>query len=331
MKLLNREDIWKVYSMREALADIAQAFVANYQEKTKSPLRTRINIDNRRTLLMMPCYSAEVEAASVKTIGLYPDNAANNLPTAPAMVLLMDGKTAEFRALLDGDTVTKIRTGASSGIAFQYLGIKNPQIGVLIGTGGQAYTQVLAMIAAAPSLQEIRIVNPEKQLAESFLETLVAMPQYQDSGFAGKLVLYTDSDEAALNADLIILVTSATAPVLGAKNLKPGVTISCVGSYQPHMQECGADIMNLADKIYCDDVEAALEESGDLIIPLEKGLIRKSDIIGSIGQVISGDLPARENDSEIIVYETVGIGAQDLWAANAITNRAVAVGVGSDW
>ncbi|MDO5747552.1 MAG: hypothetical protein Q4P66_07850 [Actinomycetaceae bacterium] len=330
MKLLNKTQIWDVYSMEDALVDTAEAFKAVSNDKTISPLRTRMNLDDSRTVLVMPCFSDEVDAVAVKTIGLYPGNASRGLATAPATTIVLDADTGELQAVLDGDTVTKIRTGASSGVAFRALAVAGAHIGVVVGTGGQAFTQVLAMVASVPSLEELRIVNPDEQQLERFIETLDSWKPWKEFGFEGVVRGYSSSDDAAKDADVIILVTSSTEPVLSAHNLKPGVTISCVGSYQPHMQECGADIIERADKIYCDHVESALEESGDLIIPINDGGITRDDIAGDIGHVLDGTIPGRDNDDQIIVYETVGVGAQDLWAASAIVAAAEKAGIGTD-
>ncbi|MDO5729252.1 MAG: hypothetical protein Q4P71_06480 [Actinomycetaceae bacterium] len=331
MRLLTDSDIWSVYSMSQALDDVANAFVATSANEVDLPLRTRISINDRRTLLMMPSYSSKVNAAAVKTIGLYPDNAKHNLPTAPATTILIDTETGQVRALLDGDTVTKIRTGASSGVAFRYLARPDSRIGVVVGTGGQAYTQLLAMVTALPSLEDVRIVNRNRGRAAAFVDKIQSWQPFIDSGYSGTVSIETDSDTAADGADVIILVTSSHEPVVSAQNLKPGCTISCVGSYQPHMQECGSDIVERADRIVCDQVEACLEESGDLIIPLKKGLIDESKISDEIGEIIAGKKPGRSSDDEIILYETVGVGTQDLWAAARIAEAAEKRGVGAEW
>ena len=97
------------------------------------------------------------------------------------------------------------------------------------------------------------------------------------------------------------------------------------------MQEMDPAVLPRASKIYFDSQEAVLSESGDILIPLEKGLITKDDFTGDIGNVIKGDLVGREDDDEIIVYETVGVGAQDLVTAKAIYEKAQKAGVGTHW
>lgn len=334
MRLLSATDIWRSYSMAQAIDDVAAAFTAQAAGRTQTPLRTRLNLDPERTVLAMPCYAPELEALSVKMISLYPGNEAKGLPTAPASVLLMDATTGLPAALLDGDALTRIRTGASSGLAFRLLGRAGAEVGLLVGTGGQAVTQALAMVTAAEQLRELRVVSRSAARAERLITQLRDHPWWSASGFeerGGRLVATTDTDAATADADLVALATSATSPVIRASALKPGVTVSCVGAYQPHMQECGADTMALADRVYCDDVEAALEESGDLIIPLASGELDRERIVGSIGQVAAGQLTGRRTDSEVLVYETVGVAAQDLWAAAAVTAAAQEAGAGTVW
>ena len=334
MRLLSAQDIWAAYSMEQAIDDVAAAFAAQATGRTDTPLRTRLNLDSERTVLAMPCYGADLEALSVKMIALYPGNARRGLPTAPASVLLLDAATGLTRALLDGDTVTRIRTGASSGLAFRLLGDPGAEVGTVIGSGGQALTQVLAMATAAPTLRELRVVSRSRERAEALISQVRAHPWLEATGLAergGSLVAMTDADAATADAALVTLATSARQPVIRADALAPGATVSCVGSYQPHMQECGTDTMVAADAIYCDDVEAALAESGDLIVPLGSGAISQDKIVGSIGQLVAGQVPGRHSASDLIVYETVGVAAQDLWTAQAVTSAAEAAGTGMVW
>lgn len=107
--------------------------------------------------------------------------------------------------------------------------------------------------------------------------------------------------------------------------------MSCVGSYQPHMQEMDPEILVRASKIYFDSVDAVLSEAGDILIPLESGQITRDDFTGDLGDVLLGKVQGRENDEEIIVFKTVGIGTQDLMAAKRIYDKAKQAGVGTIW
>jgi len=128
---------------------------------------------------------------------------------------------------------------------------------------------------------------------------------------------------------VVISVTPSIKPVYDAHFIKQGATICGVGAYQPQMEETPAELVAKADKIYFDSKDAVLAESGDIIIPLNKGLISNADFTGEIGQVVSGEVTGRENDNEIIFFETVGIAAQDLMAAKSIYDNAVKQNVGT--
>lgn len=331
MKLLSASDIWSLYSMDRAIDDCAAAFAAVSEQRTLTPRRTAMQLGEDRTFLVMPSASDDVGAIAVKTIGIFPNNSAHGLPTSPATVQLYDTHTSQPRAFLDGASLTQIRTGAASGVAFRYLARPDSTIGTVIGTGGQAPAQVLAMIAACPKLQTIRIVNRSLDRAREFIASLQSWDVLTRMEFSGSFEPWSNATTATTDSDLITVVTTSATPVFTAENLAPGVTISGVGSFQPHMQECGEDVIAAADRIYCDDVEAAIEESGDLIVPLDSGALDRAQIDGSIGEVITGKLAGRTSPEEIVYYKTVGVGAQDLWAAHSITQLAEDNNVGTNW
>lgn len=152
-----------------------------------------------------------------------------------------------------------------------------------------------------------------------------------DGTYVTTILPAQSSDECIEDADLIITVTPSAKPVFDASKVKAGATISCVGTYEPHKHEMDPAILPRAAKIICDSKEAALSETGDLLIPIKEGIITEEDISGSLGDVINGTLKGRENDEEIIVYETVGVAAQDLVASKVIYDKAVAAGIGTEW
>ncbi|EOS81708.1 alanine dehydrogenase [Dorea sp. 5-2] len=327
MLLLSREDIKKVFSIQDAIVADKKAFTLVADKKCDSPLRTNIQAPKYDgCFLFMPAYIEEMDTASLKTVNIFPHNIDNGLPTSPAQVLLIDGKTGIVTAVLDGTYVTQLRTGASSGVAFDLLAKKDCRIGALIGTGGQAATQLEAMVAVR-NLKEVRVYDLNYERTASF----AARMQEELKAYGTKITAVRSSDEAIDNADLLITVTPSAKPVFDGTKIKKGCTVSCVGAYQHHMQEMDPAILPRASKIYFDSQEAVLSESGDILLPLEEGIITEEDFTGNIGDVIKGTLTGRENDDEIIVYETVGVGAQDLVTAKTIYEKALAAGVGMQW
>lgn len=327
MLLLSRKDIKKVFTMKDAIETNKECFKLFSEGKSEVPLRTTIQAPNHNgVFLFMPSYVEELDAAGLKVVNIFPENVKENLPTAPAQVLLIDGKTGIVTAILDGTYVTQLRTGASSGAAFDLFAIKNAKIGALIGTGGQAATQLEAMMVAR-ELDEVRIFDLDEKRRQAFVSEM----QKELKCYNTKIVEATSSDNAIENADIIVTVTPSTKPVFDGTKVKKGATVSCVGAYQHHMQEMDPTILPRASKIYFDSEEAVLSEAGDILIPLEQGIITKDDFTGDIGDVLLGKVVGRENDEEIIVYENVGIGVLDLMTARAIYLKAVEAEVGTNW
>lgn len=327
MLLLSREDIKKVFTIKDAIEADKKAFRYVVEGKCEIPLRTNIQAPKYDgCFLFMPAYLEEMDTASLKIINIFPHNIDNGIPSSPAQVLLIDGKTGLVTAVLDGTYVTQLRTGAASGAAFDVLAKKDCRIGALIGTGGQAPTQLEAMLAAR-TLQEVRVYDMNPERTKVFAETM----QEELKDYEARIIAAASSDEAIDEADLIITVTPSSKPVFDGTKVKAGATISCVGAYQHHMQEMDPAILPRASKIYFDSREAVLSESGDILIPLEEGIITEKDFTGDLGDVLLGKVVGRENDDEIIVFETVGVAAQDLVAAKEIYEKAVKAGVGITW
>ncbi len=327
MLLLKKEDIRKVFTMKDAIEANKKAFQIVAEGKCDAPLRTNIQAPKHDgCFLFMPAYVEEMDTASVKIVNVFPDNLNKGLPSTPAQVLLIDGTTGIITAVLDGTYVTQVRTGAASGAAFDLLAVKDAKTGALIGTGGQAAAQLEAMLAAR-SLDEVRVYSLHPERAAAFAEKM----QQELSSYGARIIAVKSSDEAIDNADLVVTVTPSSKPVFDGTKIKKGATVSCVGAYQRHMQEMDPVILTRASRIYFDSKDAVLSEAGDILIPLEQGVITEDDFTGDLGNVIRGDLAGRESDDEIIVFKTVGVATQDLIAAKEIYDKALAAGVGMEW
>ncbi|MDR1774369.1 MAG: ornithine cyclodeaminase family protein [Clostridioides sp.] len=327
MLLLNKQEIKKVFSMKEAIEADKEAFRIFSENKSVVPLRTNIQSEKEEgSMLFMPGYIGELDCAGIKIVSVFPGNSKKNLPVTPATMLLMDGTNGQVISVLDGTYVTQLRTGAASGAAFDLLAKKDAKIGALIGAGGQARTQLEAMLTAR-ELEEVRVYDKFEEYAIKFVEDM----QEEMKEYSAKIVFAKTADEAIDNADLIITVTTANEPVFDGTKVKKGATLSCVGSYQYHMQELDPVVLQNASKIYFESQDAVLSESGDIIKPLEQGLIKKEDFTGELGNVVNGTLVGRENDDEIIVFKTVGISVQDIVTAQKIYDKAIQEKVGLQW
>lgn len=318
MLVLTKKDIEKCYSLKECIDAVAEAFKYFSAGKVDVPLRTQIVKKNGSdTFLCMPAFCEEKDAACVKILNMFPNNIEHGLPSINAQVLNIDANTGVVNAIIDGNYLTQLRTGAASGVALKYLARKNCTKGALIGTGAQAATQLEAMLLVR-DLAEVLVSDLNFERAQEFASKMqTKLAKYQT-----KIKAVKTGNEAVRDADIIISVTPSHKPVYDFSNVKKGATICGVGSYQPQMEETPAELVAHADKIYFDAKKAVLAEAGDIIIPLQQGLIDESHLQGEIGKVISGELVGRENDEETIFFKTVGIAAQDLMTAKAIYAKA---------
>ena len=328
MLLLTREDIKQVVTMREMIDAVGTAFSLYAGGEAESPLRVAMESKNEDgVMLAMPAYAPKLGNASVKIVSTFRNNISKGLPGSPAQVLLIDDTTGMVVALMDGTYVTQLRTGAASGIALKTFAREDAVKGALIGTGGQGATQLEAMICACKNLKQVKVFDADPERTGPFAERM----QKELKDYGVEILPAATSDEAVEDADVLITVTPSRTPVFDATKLKDGITVSCVGAFTYDMQEMDPRLLDRASKVYCDSVDAVLSESGDLLRPIDAGTFKKEDITGDIGDALLGKKPLRENDEEIIVFETVGIGIQDLIAAKLIYDKARESSVGINW
>lgn len=327
MLLLNEQDIRKVFDMNDAIDSNIEAYKIFSSGNAVVPLRQVITADEGRgNFAFMPAYSSKLGAAGIKIVNIFPGNRERGEATTIGQVLLMDDKSGEVLALMDGSFITKFRTGAASGAAFTLFARNDAKIGCLIGTGGQADCQLEAMLAAC-DLDEVRIVARDFAKTEKFTEEM--SERFKDSGT--KLIAYDDANEAVDGADVIVVVTVSTEPVFDANRVKKGAVVSGVGSYTAEMNEIDPKLFKLADKIYFDSKDACIAESADIQIPLREGLVSLEGLTGDIGEYALGEISGREADDEIIIFKNVGLGILDLVIAKLIYEKAKNRKIGYQW
>ena len=325
MLLLNKDDIRKVFSMRDAIEADKECYKAFSEGKFEVPLRAVIN-GSEGNFLFMPAYSEEMKAAGLKIVNIMPGNPARGLPASIGQVLLINGETGEVKALMDGTYITALRTAAASGAAFDLFGLSDASVGAMIGTGSQAMCQLEAMLSVR-DLKEVRVAARNFEKTKAFVQRA----KEELAAYGAEIIAVEDANKAVDGADLVILVTVSGTPVCSADFFKPGAVISAVGAYTYDMQELDPKVFDRCGKIYFDSEEAVLSESGDILRPLDEGTLSKDQFTGDIGDFILGKIPGRESADEIIVFENVGIGALDLYTAQKVYDKAVASNIGLFW
>jgi ornithine cyclodeaminase len=313
--------------MRQAVEMMKSVFAAASRGEVISPLRTPVDMpDGSGVVLFMPAFVPASDAApaatGAKIVSVFAGNRDLGLPTINAIVIVVDPATGVPLGMLEGASVTALRTGAVSGAATDLLARPDAKTLAVIGAGAQGLTQAAA-VAAVRDLETIWVVDRSEDALASFADRLSVWA----SDLTDRVRTTTDAREAVSEADVICTATTATSPVFDDAWLRPGAHINGVGAYTPMMQEIPDETI-ARSYVVVDAVEAALHEAGDLIQALERGAISRAAISAELGQVVTGAARGRESADEITFFKSVGNAIQDMIVAGSALQAAEARGIG---
>jgi ornithine cyclodeaminase/alanine dehydrogenase-like protein (mu-crystallin family) len=318
--VLSADDVCQCIDMPGAITAMIGAFSQLSAKKATVPLRVKIPIPSENAdSLFMPAYLPENGQLGLKTVSTNRNNPENGLPMIHALVQLFDAKTGIPQAVMDGEVLTAFRTGAASGIATRILSNPSSKTAAVIGAGVQGRTQLEAVCcvrdiekAYVYDLSEAQVEKYAAEMSEKLDISVIPMKEMAQIG----------------EADVICTATSSQRPLFDHAMLKEGVHINAIGAYRPNMCEIPAETVSKS-KVFVDQKEACLTEAGDLIQPMEAGLIDESHISVEIGEVILGTKTGRLKKDEITFFKSVGVAVQDLAVAGIVLEQAKKLGLGS--
>jgi len=316
MLILNEKDQSELLDMNEVIERTADALAQYSQGDTITPIRASLPFnEGENSYLVMPSVLNETKNVGLKIVSVAPNNSKLGKKTINGVVMLSDFQTGEPIALLEGSYLTKIRTGALSGVATKYLSRTEASKLCIIGTGAQA-AGLFEAIKSVRQIKEVFLYNRTRVNAETFAAHL----QDQDNNV--QVNIFDNPNDAIKNADIIVTATNSLDPVFSAQ-LKEGSHINAVGSFKPEMQELPFDAITNADKVVVESTSAALKETGDLINPIQAGVFSGEQVYGELGNILSGRLPGRESGKEVTLFKSVGLAAVDIVIANYFYEKAV--------
>ncbi len=319
MKILNEALIKQIYGMQEALVDVANVLRAKAADKIANPLRTVIEYpEHHASVLYMPSADLSANIMTMKAVTIFPENPKQGKATTQGVVLVSDATNGDHLALLNASYLTRLRTGALSGLATDHLARKDAQVLTVIGTGGMAFEQVLGVLAVRP-IHTIWLVNPTEAKAVAFRDKLLAF------GIDANIRIEIERDVATAVklADVINCSTRSNTPVFDGADVRPGTHVNGVGSYLPHMQEVDFHFIQRADKIVVDDHHGATEEAGELIHANNQADWSYDDLHGELSAMMVGEIAGRESDAEITFFKSVGAAYFDLAVAQGVYQQAI--------
>ena len=311
MRVISADEINRSLYFPALIAALDDAFRA----KIVIPPRAHVAIPRpgaEATLLLMPAWT-EGEAESfvgIKAIAIFPTNLARGIPSLTGSYMLLSGETGIPLAIMDGGLLTRWRTAAASALAARYLAREDASRHLIIGAGALAPFFAKAH-ASVRTIREISIWNRTASRAEEVATMLRA------DGLPARAV--PDLEAAVREADIVTGLTGADQPVLHGAWLKQGAHVDLVGGFKPTMRESDDETLTRS-RIYV-DTRHAMEESGDLRGPLERGVIAESDVQGDLFQLCRGEVRGRSGAEEITLFKSAGTAVEDLAAAILVWRR----------
>ncbi len=318
LRLFSATDVDRALPMAEAIEGMKAGYVLLSAGQAQVPLRTPLSVSSADVTLVMP-FHAPGRALGLKLVSVFPSNADRGLPLIHSVVMAVDTETGAPLALIEGSSLTAIRTGAASGAATDVLARPDAKTVAIFGAGVQARRQLEA-VCTVRAIERVLVYSLTG--AEAFA-----------AGVAGRgpipadVTVAADPRAAMAEADIICAATTSRTPVYDGRDLKAGAHVNGIGSYRPEMQEIDVETVRRA-RVVVDSVEAVLAEAGDLIVPLSAGLIDRDHIGTELGQVIAGQKPGRTSPDQITFFKSVGVAVQDAMAAAIVLRNGQAQGLG---
>lgn len=304
---LSEEEVRALLRMEELIPAMADALRDLSLGKVQQPMRVVLPVaDQNGFFAVMPACG---RALGAKLVTFYPNN--EGVPTHHAMILLFRPETGEPLVTMDGRLITEMRTAAVSAVATDLLARADASVLAILGSGVQARSHLEAL-RIVRNFSEVRVWSPRNagKFASSYQpSTLNPRP----SSF--HVTAAASAEKAVRGADVIVVATSATTPVLLGEWLSPGAHINAVGATRPTWRELDDAVVRRA-RIYVELREAAMKESGDLIAA--------GKISAEIGEVVARAKPGRQSAEEITLFKSVGVAIEDVAAAELVYRRAVA-------
>ena len=293
----------------ELIDAMESALAALSAGRVVQPVRTALEIADRSFFALMPAFDREHGILGAKLVSVVPGNFAKGLHTHLAAISLFDAETGELAAVVDGRYITEVRTAAASAVSVRYLARRDASVLAILGSGVQARSH-LALLPLVRDFREIRCWSPNPEHLREFVA---------DSG--GSVRAADSAAQAVAGADVVVVATNCVTPAIADEWVGQGTHVIAIGACRPSHQEVDPRLVARAHLIV-DSRAAALQEAGDIVIPLREGRFTADHVRAELGEVIAGSKPGRADDREVTLFKSLGQAIEDLVAADLVFRRA---------
>ncbi|MFA9422642.1 MAG: ornithine cyclodeaminase family protein [Sedimentibacter sp.] len=344
IRVLNKIDIEKNLNMQDVVIAVEEAYALNSQKEIK--LFDTVFHDFEEGKADMDIKSGTIDKAGIygfKIMSWFSENEAKGLSSLMGNIMLYDRSTGAPIALLEGASITGMRTGAAGGIAAKYLARKDSRELLMVGTGNQAPFQIASALMMTENIEKVTVYNPHSYesavkfskkikgiLRDDFLSKFKGeenIYEMVEKKYDVEFIACDDLEAAVRRADIIVTATPSRKAMIKKEWLKKGTHLTCIGSDMEGKQEIDENIFSVA-RVFTDDAEKT-SKVGEMEIAIKKGIFSKNDIVCEIGEVILGHNKGRITDDEITIFDASGLAAQDLLTAKVLMEKAEKFNLGT--
>lgn len=293
---------------------VIEALRSTFGGNASAPPRLMYRLDGDEShdvFALLPAWSEDV--VGVKAFTYLPGNAGKGGDVLHANILLFDRRNGAPLALVEGRSVTFWRTAAMTALAADYLARRDAARLLVCGTGNLAPYLALAHAAIRP-IREIGIWGRNREKAARVVEELRG--RRADLSFD----VVDDLQGAAGEADVIVCATASREPIVHGGWVRPGTHVSLIGNHERDARECDTELV-VKSRVYVDSRVNVLREAGEILIPIDEGRFRQTDVVGELSELCSDAVQGRESDKEITLFKSVGTALADLGAARLVAQR----------
>jgi ornithine cyclodeaminase len=321
LRVITGKDVRRLLPYPTCVEAVAGAMRAVSSGRTVMPLRQIMRLPGGQGALgVMPGYLGDPECFGIKLLSLFPGNPAVGLSSHLGLYLLCEVGNGRPLALMEASALTAIRTAAASVVATRALARPDSRVLAVIGTGEEAGSHVEAFQAVRP-FETLLVWGRNAAAAERLAD------RSRRLGF-GAVRVVPDVRDALAEADVVCTVTASKDPLLYGADVRPGTHLCLVGASIPSCREVD-DACVAMSRFYVDYRASAMAQAGELLHAIGEGVVTEAHIVAEIGEVLAGTAPGRHSASEVTVYKSLGVAAQDLAAASIVYRRAVELGLGT--
>lgn len=310
---LTEADVRQLFSVEDAIEVVESALVAQASGRAANQPRRRVQVPGG-TLHYMAGMDLTRDALGIKSYTAFRGGAA-------FLVLHYSASTGRLLALIEANWLGAARTGAASGVATRHMARTDAAVCGLIGAGSQARTQLEAVCKVRP-IRQVKVFSRTPERRQQFCERM-------GPRLGLEIAPVASAEEAVRDAQVLITATTARTPVLQGEWLAPGCHVNAMGSNSLARVEIDAATVARCARVVVDSVEQAKLEAGDLVLSIERGTLRWDDVI-ELRHVVAGHIPGRQADDEITLFDSLGLGLEDVASAAVIYERARERGVGQE-